>query len=111
MKMTREMERFIDEVYHEPYSLLGNNCFHKSAKIVRKARKLGLEAKLVIEPIAIILRCTFPFIPRILPHCFVRLEGQKVDVALDPDTEKIWCKNSQIISFASIDLPEEVQGC
>lgn len=100
MKMTGEMEQFIDEVYYEPYSLLGNNCFHKSIRIVRKARALELGANLVIEPIAIIPRRTFPYIPRIHPHCFVRLKGQKVDVAFDPATEQTWCKNSEIISLA-----------
>ncbi len=104
MKMTGEMEQFINQIYHEPYSLLGNNCFHKSIRIVRKARTLELRANLVIEPIAIIPRHTSPFIPRILPHCFVRLEGQKVDVAFDPVTEKVWCKNSQIISIAPVNL-------
>lgn len=105
------MEQFIDQVYHEPYSLLTNNCFHKSAKIVKNAHRLGFSANLVVEPISITPRRTFPFIPRILPHCFVRLEGEKVDVALDPATEKIWCKNSQIISIAPIDLPEELVKC
>lgn len=105
------IEQFIDNVYREPYSLLGNNCFHKSIKIMRKAHELGLQANLVIEPIAIISKHTFPYIPRILPHCFVRLEGRKVDVAHDPDTEKIWCKNSEIISFAPLDLPKEIVKC
>lgn len=102
------MKQFIDKVYHEPFSLLTNNCFHKSIKVVRKAHELGLSANLVVAPISITPRRTFPFIPRILPHCFVRLEGQKVDVALDPATEEAWCKNSQIISIAPIDLPGNI---
>ena len=101
-----EMQQFIDEVYHQHYSLLRNNCFHKSIRIIRKARKLGFRANLVVEPISITPRHTFPYIARILPHCFVRLEGQKVDVALDPATERVWCKNNEILSFAPINLPE-----
>lgn len=102
------MKHFIDEVYHTPYCLLTNNCFHKAIKIVKKARELGLSANLVVEPIAITPRHTFPYLPLILPHCYLRLEGEKVDVTQDPKTEQVWCKNSEIISFAPINLPEGV---
>ena len=102
------MKQFIDQVYHEPFSLLTNNCFHKSIKVVRKAHELGLSANLVVAPISITPRGTFPYIPRVLPHCFVRLEGQKVDVPLDLATEQIWCENNQIISIAPIDLPGNI---
>lgn len=103
-----EMGQFIKEVYHTPYSLLFNNCFHKSIKIVQKAHELGLKANLVVEPMAITPRHTFPYLPLILPHCHVRLEGEKVDVAQDPQTEQVWCKNSEIVSLAPLDLPEGI---
>jgi len=102
------MKQFIGKVYHEPFSLLTNNCFHKSIRIVRKAHELGLSANLVVTPISITPRRTFPYISRVLPHCFVRLEGQKVDVVLDPATEQSWCQNNQIISIAPIDLPGNI---
>ena len=102
------MKQFIDKVYHEPFSLLTNNCFHKSIKVVRKAHELGLSANLVVAPISITPRRTFPYIPMVPPHCFVRLKRQKVDVARDPATEQIWCENNQIISIAPIDLPVNI---
>ena len=103
-----EMMRFIDQAYRTPYSLLTNNCFHKSIKIVRKADELGLEANLVIAPVSITPRHTSPYLPRILPHCYSIIERHKVDVALDPATEKIWCKNNEIISLLPMNLKRGV---
>ena len=99
------MKQFIDEVYHVPYTLLVNNCFDKSARIVKKAHGLGIKANLVVVPISIVPRQTFPYLPVILPHCYVEIEGEKVDVARDPNTEEVWCNNRETKSFFPITLP------
>ncbi len=101
-----KMKEFIDEVYHTPYLLFTNNCMHKSIKIVEKARGLGLVANLVFTPISIVPRHTFPYLPIILPHCYVMLEREQVNVAQDPDMEQIWCKNSEVICIAPLDISE-----
>ena len=39
--MRNALSVFIDKVYREPYSLVSNNCIHKSLKIKAKAEELG----------------------------------------------------------------------
>lgn len=104
-ELKKEMDQFINEVYRTPYSLLVNNCFDKSARIVKEAHERGIKANLVLAPVSITRRHTFPYLPVILPHCYVKLAGKKVDVARDPNTEEVWCKNSETINLCPINLP------
>jgi len=99
-----EMKRFIEEVYREPYSLISNNCIHKSVKIARKARELGKDARLIacfsLVPMKILRR-----FPTIQPHMYVEVEGNRVDVSLDPHHEEVYCKNSEKIIILPVKLP------
>jgi len=89
------MEHFIEEVYHEPYSLLKNNCFHKSMEIVEKARSLGKDANLVICWSIENEKILRGLPPVVQPHTYAEIEGKKVDVAYNPDTERILCNNTE----------------
>ncbi|MBA7694631.1 hypothetical protein ES703_103244 [subsurface metagenome] len=99
-----EMRRFIESVYQEPYSLLTNNCFHKAIRIARKARDLGKDAQLVacwsIAP-----KRLLGLIPIISPHAYTLIDGEKVDVALSPEQEKRYWKNSERKIYLPIELP------
>jgi len=100
------MEQFIEEVYHEPYSLLGNNCFHKSIEIVRKAKELGKDANLVICWSIENERILKGLPPVVQPHAYAEVEGERVDVAYNPDTEKILCSNTERTTVLPIRLPK-----
>ncbi len=83
-----EMKRFIEEVYREPYSLISNNCIHKSVKITKRVRELGRDAHLVACWFIVPLKILGGF-PTIQPHMYVEVEGKRVDVSLDPRREEI----------------------
>jgi len=89
-----ELSSFIDEVYREPYFLLGNNCIRKSLKIKARAEALGKKADLICC-ISIVRIKKWHNFPTINPHVYTEIEGERVDVSLDPGHEKIYCKNSE----------------
>ena len=88
-----ELSEFINTVYREPYSLIANNCIHKSLRIRKRARELGRRADIVVcisvVPIKKWHIITFN------PHMYLRIDGNKVDVSLDPGHEAKYCKNSE----------------
>lgn len=89
-----ELSSFIDEVYRQPYFLLGNNCIRKSLKIKTKAEELGKQADLVCC-ISIVPIKKWHNFPTVNFHMYVEVEGKKVDVSLDPEHEARYCKNSE----------------
>jgi len=100
----QEMAEFIEETYHQPYSLLSNNCIHKSLRIARKARELGKDAQLVA--CCSIVRWDYRgglLVPG--PHVYVLVEGQRVDVSLDSKSEEKYCPNSAKIILFPVRLP------
>jgi hypothetical protein len=92
--MTDELSAFIDKVYREPYSLLSNNCIHKSLKIKAKAEELGKRVDL-ISGISIVPIKKWHNFPTINPHVYTEIEGRKIDVSLDPRHEEVYCRNSE----------------
>jgi len=99
-----EMVDFIEETYQQPYSLASNNCIHKSLRIARKAKELGLDAQLV----ACCSIVRWDFLRGILtawPHMYVLVEGKRVDVSLDPKSERKYCPNSEKIILFPTKLP------
>jgi len=92
--MTDELSSFIDAVYREPYSLFSNNCINKSLRIKAKAEELGRAGDLICC-LSILPIKKFHNFPIIIPHVYTRIDGRKVDVALDPGHEKIYCKNDE----------------
>ncbi len=101
--MDKELLSFIDSVYHEQYSLINNNCIHKSLKIRRKAKELGIQADLVW--------CTSVVRMKVLhdhfilsPHMYTIIKGQIIDVSLDPGHEARYCLNSEKKLILSINL-------
>ena len=89
-----ELLSFIDKVYREPYSLLGNNCIKKSLMIKAKAEELGKRADLICC-VSIVPIKKWHNLPTINPHVYTEIEGKKIDVSLDPGHEEIYCKNSE----------------
>ena len=89
-----ELLSFINEVYREPYFLFGNNCIRKSLKIKTRAEALGKKADLICC-ISIVPIKKWHNFPTINPHVYTEIDGEKVDVSLDPGHEKIYCKNSE----------------
>jgi len=100
-----EMKQFIQEVYREPYSLIGNNCIHKSVKIAKKVRELGKDARLVACWSIVPMKILRGF-PSIQLHMYVEVEGERVDVSLDPHHEEMYCKNSEKIIVFPVKLPK-----
>ena len=92
--MSNELSSFIDSVYRESYSLIGNNCVNKSVRIKAKAEELGKRADLICC-ISIVPIKKWHNFPTINPHVYTEIEGEKVDVSLDPRHEEMYCKNSE----------------
>lgn len=92
--MTEELSSFIDKVYREPYSLLRNNCIHKSLKIKGKAEEQGSKVD-VVWCISIVPMKKWRNFPSVNFHMYTVVDGQKVDVSLDPLHEAMYCKNSE----------------
>jgi len=90
--MADELSSFIDTVYRESYSLISNNCIHKSLMIKAKAEELGRGGDLICC-LAILPIKKFHNFPIVIPHVYTEIDGRKVDVALDPKTEEVYCKN------------------
>jgi hypothetical protein len=94
--MKDELSYFIDSVYKEPYSLIRNNCIHKSLRIKAKAEELGggvdLLCCMAIMPVK--KWHNFPII--IIPHVYTEIDGKRTDVSLDPESEKSYCQNSEV---------------
>ena len=92
--MMNELSSFIDEVYREPYSLFSNNCINKSLRIKAKAEELGMAGDLILC-LSILPIKKFHNFPIIIPHIYTEIDGRKVDVALDPETEEVYCQNDE----------------
>jgi len=92
--MNDELSAFIDAIYREPYSLVSNNCINKSLRIKAKAEGLGMRVDL-IGCIVIVPVKKWHNLSMISPHVYTEIEGERVDVALDPGREEICCKNSE----------------
>ena len=102
--MNEELSTFIDEVYKEPYSLIFNNCINKSLRIMAKAESLGMKTDF-IGCIAVLKAKRYRM--RIVsPHFYSEIAGKKVDVALDPIRERIYCKNSEVKIVMPVNISE-----
>jgi hypothetical protein len=89
-----ELLSFIDSVYREPYSLLKNNCIHKSVRIQRKARERGKAADLITCVSLVKMKWLYG-LPTLNPHMYAVIDGEKVDVSLDPGHEARYCRNTE----------------
>ncbi len=103
--MNEELAAFIDAVYKEPYSYFFNNCINKSLRIKAVADRLEMKADL-IGGIAIVPFKRWHNFPIVSPHVYTEIEGEKVDVALDPAREEIYCKNSEVRILMPVNISE-----
>jgi hypothetical protein len=92
--MTDELSSFIDTVYRERYSLISNNCIHKSLRIKAKAEEIGRGGDLICCLSILPIKKFHNFLI-VIPHIYTKIDGRKVDVALDPKTEELYCKNDE----------------
>jgi hypothetical protein len=108
--MNTEMTKYVRQIHNETYNLFGNNCIHKSLKILKKARELGVHAELVVcFASAPGIRGLIPLVG-LVPHVFILLNGQKVDVALSPEQEEKYCKNSDLKILLPMKLTRQKEG-
>ena len=101
----QELADFVDEVYKEPYSLVFNNCIDKSLRIMAKAESLGMKADL-IGCVAVLKANRYRGLPIVSPHFYSEIDGRKVDVALDPVREQIYCPNSEVKIIMPLNISE-----
>jgi len=108
--MNAEMTKYIRQIHNETYNLFGNNCIRKSLKIFKKAKEMGIQAELVVcisrRPG---IRGLIPLFG-LGPHVFVLLNGQKVDVALSPEQEEKYWRNSDLKIFLPMKLARQKEG-
>lgn len=103
--MTDELASFIDAVYRERYSYFRNNCINKSLRIKAKAEELGKGADLIFCFSIVPIRKWHGF-PVISPHVYTVIDGEKVDVSLDPEHEAMYCKNSEKKLIMPVKVPD-----
>lgn len=103
--MNEELSAFIDEVYKEPYSLVFNNCIDKSLRIMAEAESLGMKTDF-IGCIAVLKAKRYRNLLIVSPHFYSEIDGKKVDVALDPIREQIYCKNSEVKIVMPVNISE-----
>ncbi len=98
------LQRYIRHVYYSKYHPLWNNCLCKSYRILITARRLGHTANLSIcisHP-----RHSACFgLPGYFIHFYTLVDGEKVDVAYDPELEKLRMKNTDVRVTKGIILP------
>jgi hypothetical protein len=87
-----ELLSFIDRNYREPYALIKNNCIHKSLRIRKKARERGRFVDIMIC-ISVVPVDWLKGLPVPCPHMYTLIDGEKVDVSLDPEHEARYCRN------------------
>ena len=101
--MDKKLKIFVGKTYREPYNLFTNNCLHKSIRIINKAGELGLRADLIFCGSIVTVRKWHGFkFPGV--HFYAVVEGKKVDVALDPEREREYCRNEELILFLPINI-------
>jgi len=94
--VNNELSAFIDAVHREPYSLVSNNCINKSLRIKARAEGLGMRVDLIGCISVVPVKKWHKFPCYIGPHVYTEIEGERVDVALDPEREEIYCKNNEV---------------
>jgi len=103
--MTDELYTFIDAVYRERYSYFGNNCINKSLRIKAKAEELGRNADMIFCFSIVPIQKWHGF-PVISPHVYTVIDGEMVDVSLDPEHEAMYCKNSEKKLIMPVKIPD-----
>ena len=98
-----ELQKFIEEVHNEPFNILSNNCIHKHARIVRKARELGHDASLM-GCISIIPLRPVAGVPLIGPHIYAKVDDKVVDVSMEPELEQTMWKNKDVFRLFSVNV-------
>jgi hypothetical protein len=98
-----ELEEFIEQVHNEPYNLLENNCIHKHARIVNKARALGHDASMM-GCVSVLPRTPLIGLPIIWLHFYAKVDDKTVDVSFEPCLEQVSCRNEDIVKFLPINL-------
>ena len=103
--MTDEFSAFIDTVYRERYSYFWNNCINKSLRIKAKAEELGKHADLIFCFSIVPIKKWHCF-PVISPHVYTVIDGEMIDVSLDPEHEEMYCKNSEKKLIMPVKIPD-----
>lgn len=98
-----ELEEYIEAIHNEPFNILSNNCIHKHLRIVNRARELGHKADLIgcISVIPIRPAAGFPLVG---PHFYAEVDGETVDVSMEPGLEKAVWPNKDIIRIAPVNV-------
>lgn len=78
-----EVDEIAERLRREPYRLLSNDCLIKSVRLVRKCKKLGFDAKVVLylglasaKMPLLARRVTIPVI-----HAWGEVEGERIEVS------------------------------
>ena len=111
---TDRLKGVIEAEYHKSFSYSGYNCRAKTLNIIAEAKRLGKKAELIFC-IAVL-----PWNEEVLhrsvtwkkggriyaayPHLYPRIDGERVDVVFDPETEEKVCRNSEIRILMPINI-------
>lgn len=97
-----EMRRYITKIHKEEYNFFFNNCIRKSVKIYKMAVNLGIEVELFLC-IAINPKWCGPA-PKVCPHVYAVVAGERIEVSLSPKQEKKYWKNSDVKTYLPVKL-------
>ena len=110
-----ELREFIEQIHNEDYNLFSNNCLTKSNKIYDKAKKLGIEVRLVgcvsLSPGSPVGPGGKHMPPYLSPHAYLMVEDERVDVFFSPEQEKKYWPNGVKVFFSKTLKEEKGAPC
>ncbi len=95
--MGEEIVEYIVRIHNEPYNFFLNSCIHKSVRIYRKAAGLNTNAQLYLC-IAVNPKWRGPA-PKVSPHVYSVVDGERIEVSLSPEQEQEYWKNSDVKTY------------
>lgn len=91
----KQLKTVIREEYLKPFNHSHNSCLAKTLRISSAARGLGKKVRILFS-IVLIPTKRWKNISIINPRFYLEIDGERIDVAFDPDTEKKYCKNNEV---------------
>lgn len=86
-RLPKEMRDYIEKIHQDKYSVIANNCIDKTQKLAAKAKSLGLPYRIISCTDAYDGVSQISMTDFVVPHVFIEIDGEEIDVAADPETD------------------------
>jgi hypothetical protein len=86
-RLPKEMRDYIEKIHQDKYNVFSNNCIDATQKLAAKAKSLGLPYRIISCTDAYDGVSRISMTDFVVPHVFIEIDGEEIDVAADPETE------------------------